>query len=565
MKMIIKINLLAALYSIYTFLSWSVIAVAEENNTMTIDIDGCNLYTVLEDNTVYYQNLNNKTEPQRIADDAIALSKNYILKKDGTLWRWNYESKQLQFVSNDVTEVSSNTSASYKPGMTATTPTVLFVKQDKTLWGYGNNYFGQLGQGNVSTIDSGLLENTIFTRKNISHFKCLPEYIQEPIKIMDHISEAEVGQTHSIVLSDEGDVYTFGTESYGELGDGRDINMTVKRCLVLENIKKIFTSGAACFAVDQYNKCYIWGSNYIDYVGKTANTCYPTNYLDDVRYIYNKPGCNFVIKTDGSLWIAGDAIEGYGEWNNQQFYAPIKLMNNVDCVIGSDLMANNEDFTIVLKTDGSLYLLDDIKLSSESTVKKTLIAENIKTSEGKDKDTCFDDLDECSNAEERAIIKLYKCSIINGVTSNEFRPQNILTRGECATLLLRLICKDNRNEICTYTDVTMDKWYYNIAGSCQKYGIIEGYDDNTFRGEEAVSDVQLVVLAARTLRNEGTAIEHKEIKEISLKNVPSWAQSDVEYAYKHNLITEEEVNKLSGKEITRGESSVILYRLYREI
>lgn len=94
---------------------------------------------------------------------------------------------------------------------------------------------------------------------------------------------------------------------------------------------------------------------------------------------------------------------------------------------------------------------------------------------------------------------------------------------------------------------------------------MKGFEDNTFRGERAVTGYELVSLAARALRNEGTAEETEADAGISLENVPDWAYDDVTYAAEQGIISESEKTVLSDEAVSRGEASVILYRLYERL
>ena len=154
---------------------------------------------------------------------------------------------------------------------------------------------------------------------------------------------------------------------------------------------------------------------------------------------------------------------------------------------------------------------------------------------------------------------------MEGITETEFMPDKEITRAEMAALLLRMTGKGDETGEASFSDVSANDWYYGIAGASQKYGIINGYEDNTFRGNETVSELQLVSLAASTLRNEGTAVEPEEKKALGAGIVPDWAYEDIEYALNHEIITEAEASNISDKPMTRGEAAVILYRLYNVV
>ena len=69
------------------------------------------------------------------------------------------------------------------------------IKTDGSLWIWGYNYYGQLGNG---------------TKENS----------YTPIKIMDNVAEVSLGLIHSAAIKNDGSLWTWGYNSIGELGDG---------------------------------------------------------------------------------------------------------------------------------------------------------------------------------------------------------------------------------------------------------------------------------------------------------------------------------------------------------
>lgn len=529
-------------------------AIAENNIVhTTITMDETYIYALSKTGDVYCWDYSNGLYKIIITGNAIEISKNYVIKDDGTLWCWDSEFN-LEYIDDSVRAVNAGAGHA------------LYIKYDGSLWGIGDNSCGQLGQGTLYTDNGVQIGDDTYTRENIHHVKYIPEYYSEPVKIMDNVKKAEAGMSHSMVLTADGSVYTFGSELYGELADNRDIYINKIPNLVLEDICDIFSSGAACFAIDEHKNSYRWGSNYVDFMGSISNVTKPVRYSENTRYIWNKPGYNYVIDTASSLWILGDTEdEGRIQLSDlTMLNVPVKILDNVDCVIGTD-RSEYYDITVVLTLNGDLYLIDRITQDENKIYNPilTLLNKNIRLSEENPANKEFYDLDSCSDEEKQSIKSLYVGGVIQGMTDTAFMPDKTISRAETAALLLRIIGKENEAIESDFSDVSKDNWYYNVVGVSQKYGIIDGYDDNTFRGEEAVSSLQLAVLAARTLKNEGTAIEPETKTEINVpENIPDWAQEDILFALEYGLITDEEAGTLSDKGMTRGEAAVILYRLY---
>lgn len=175
----------------------------------------------------------------------------------------------------------------------------------------------------------------------------------------------------------------------------------------------------------------------------------------------------------------------------------------------------------------------------------------------------FSDICDETNNIKTAVGALADAGIVNGIANTKFAPNNNLRRAEVVMMISRMIEKETST--IAFVDVERSAWYYNAVAECVNCGIVDGFEDNTFRGEETVSELQLVCLASRALRSEGTAQETDKTYIASTDNIPDWAKSDVEYAVINGIITEDEAETLSEKEMTRGEAAVILYRLYHVI
>lgn len=72
---------------------------------------------------------------------------------------------------------------------------VLAIKTDDTLWGFGDNYYAQLGDGT-------------------------PFSSQEAVRIMDAVQAVSAGERHSLLIRNDGSLWAMGDNTYGQLGDG---------------------------------------------------------------------------------------------------------------------------------------------------------------------------------------------------------------------------------------------------------------------------------------------------------------------------------------------------------
>ncbi len=88
-----------------------------------------------------------------------------------------------------------------------------------------------------------------------------------------------------------------------------------------------------------------------------------------------------------------------------------------------------------------------------------------------------------------------------GYEDGTVRPQGNITRAEVATIFFRLLTDEVREEywstVSGYTDVKAGDWYNNAISTLSDLGIITGYEDGTFRPNASISRAEFVTIATR--------------------------------------------------------------------
>lgn len=509
-----------------------------ENNTSlpnkTISEYG-DYYFIKNDNTLWGLKSNDIAE-KKLIDNIKSICRNYAVGDDGTVWEIDKDTvKQLNLIQ-DVKKISSGPSHT------------LFIKNDNSLWGIGCNDLNQLGISGTE------------------------EKYTVPVKIMDNVRNAEVGNEHSIVLKTDGSVLTFGSTSYGVLGIPEDKYSENQPHKVLENMKDVFAGETSCFAMDENDTLYRWGTNYGNGVGlkDTEIQKTPIKYVNDVKAVNSHWGFNLILKTDNTLWIYGDSEttkNGYTCYPIGMDFEdlPVKICDDVNSV--SEWKDASSHKTLILKNNGELFEFDlaEGKQAHMPEYKIIKITDGIKLRQTakQNKIKQFVDIESESDEVKKSVNSLTKAGIVEGTGETEFSPDKPITRAEIAALLLRMTAKNIDESNSDFVDVTTDKWYYNIAGASKKYGIVSGFDDNTFRGDDTITRLQLVSLTSRTLSAEkGISLDMSQMK---YAYIPEWAQNDIALAEQEGLINIKNELKDIDEPMTRGEAAVILYRLYEKI
>ena len=181
----------------------------------------------------------------------------------------------------------------------------------------------------------------------------------------------------------------------------------------------------------------------------------------------------------------------------------------------------------------------------------------------------FSDIANKSAEMQKAIRYLASKGIINGTTETTFSPDQTISRAQIASLMVQALGKMDNSATANFKDVPKNAWYYHQAASSQKHGLFSGYEDNTFRGGNAIQKDQLVNVTGNVLVKE---MRYKVLGNPSAylskysDNVAGWAQSMVALATKENLVVYRTNGTFGGKgTMTRGDAAIIIYRLFMKI
>ncbi len=88
-----------------------------------------------------------------------------------------------------------------------------------------------------------------------------------------------------------------------------------------------------------------------------------------------------------------------------------------------------------------------------------------------------------------------------GYPDSTFRPDGDMTRSEAAAIFARLIAEEKGEKISgtstSFKDISKNEWYTSYISYLEKYGIIKGYNDNTFRPDNKVTRAEFIAMTVR--------------------------------------------------------------------
>ena len=202
----------------------------------------------------------------------------------------------------------------------------LAVKSDGSLWAWGANFFGQLGDG---TTTARLV----------------------PTPVGSGYTAIAAGEYHTVALKSDGSLWAWGYNSDGQLGDGT----TTQRPIPIQiGTAYAAIAGGAIHTVALKNDgtLWAWGYNYYGQLGDSTTTqrLVPTQIGTGYMAVAAGPSHTVALKSDGSLWAWGDNSRGeLGDGTTTQRLVPTRIGT------GFTAIAAGSYYTLALKGDGSLW------------------------------------------------------------------------------------------------------------------------------------------------------------------------------------------------------------------
>lgn len=93
----------------------------------------------------------------------------------------------------------------------------------------------------------------------------------------------------------------------------------------------------------------------------------------------------------------------------------------------------------------------------------------------------------------------FDLEVVEGYDDGTFRPNEPVNRAEALTMLLRMANVDEESSTSglDFTDLLADDWYYDEVGLGIDYGLVEGYDDDTFRPAGLITRAEAATIIRR--------------------------------------------------------------------
>ena len=254
-----------------------------------------------------------------------------FLKDDGTVWAAGVNgSGQLGDGSNQdqVSPVEVRVGGMPMSGVSAISAGgsySLFLKTDGTVWACGSNSAGELGDGTTNN------RNT-------------PVQVKLGGVPITGVTAISAGGQHSLFLKNDGTVWAVGENSSGQLGDGvitypDDNTFTANPVLVMGGVKAIAAGGSSSFFLKTDGRVYAVGNNVDGHFGNGTTSTYeypvriPVQTMTGVAAVSHAGSHSLFLKTDGTVWAAGDNSQGQlGDGSTSFRATAVQVMTGVNAI-----------------------------------------------------------------------------------------------------------------------------------------------------------------------------------------------------------------------------------------
>ncbi|MEY2562295.1 MAG: hypothetical protein QOH88_488 [Verrucomicrobiota bacterium] len=260
------------------------------------------------------------------------------LRSDGTVWAWG---------ENGFGQLGDNTNANrLTPGPVPNLADIVSVKAgglhnlalqaDGTVVAWGDNYYGQLGTGDTTSSSTPTL-----------------------VAGLSAVRKIAAGYQRSAALTTDGLVWTWGYEHYY----GQDIfNVSPAAVPDLGDVVDIAVGYEHVVAVKADGTVWAWGSNYSHQLGNGI-TSYQyqsvpvqVSNLSNIVKVASSWDHTLALASDGTVWAWGYNSAGQlGDGTSQARQTPVQVSGLADVIA----IATNWSYSLAMKADGTVWTWGD--------------------------------------------------------------------------------------------------------------------------------------------------------------------------------------------------------------
>ena len=432
---------------------------------------------------------------------SVSLSNIVALRSDGTVWAWgdNFHGQLGDGASGD-----GNYSAI--PIQVPTLTNVIAVsaggrhsvalRNDGTVWTWGNNEFGQLGDGTGGEWDD---------------YSFIPVQVQT----LTNVTEISAGSGHTVVLRDDGTIWAWGNNWNGQLGDGTRTNRhTPVQVQNLTNVTAVSAGLQYSVALRSDGTVWTWGNNAYGQLGNGAGgelgdySAIPAQVLTNAMAVSAGSTHTMALRSDDTVWAWGWNGRGeLGDGTTTHRYTPVQVQNLTNVIAISAGLGH----TVALRSDGAVWAwgLNHIGQLGDgaggdgnysATPVQVLGPDGVRFLNLILGRTPFTDVPLHAWFHD-AVEFVYDRGIMSGTSPTTFAPNANFSREMVVATLFRMYHGRPANSTdardTPFADVDAGRWYAPYIAWGYSQGIVTGTSPTTFGTGNAVSRQDFAVLLHR--------------------------------------------------------------------
>ncbi len=310
--------------------------------------------------------------------------------EDGKVWGWGYDwdGRLGTGLPQTYMRLSPEPVAGLEgvSAMAAGAEYALALQTNGTVWAWGQNAFGQLGNGTYDATNAPVpvpgLSNIVALAAGFGHSLALdasgrvwgwgrnsygqlgvPDLSDALLPLqapgLSNIMAICAGRDHSLALDSSGTIWAWGANGHGQLGNGAYSNIQTNPVAVsgLSSVKQLCASRFHSAALDTNGLVWTWGRGLVGQLGAGASVLYSSvpvcvTALSNIVCITSGQEHNLATDTAGAVWAWGWNSAGQlGDGTTNNCFTPFRLPAVTDEVVA---IAAGQDHSLAVTRHGQV-------------------------------------------------------------------------------------------------------------------------------------------------------------------------------------------------------------------
>lgn len=160
--------------------------------------------------------------------------------------------------------------------------------------------------------------------------------------------------------------------------------------------------------------------------------------------------------------------------------------------------------------------------------------------------------------------------VVNGKSASDFAPDAVITRAEFAAIVIRALGLSDTGKTTAFQDVSDKDWYAGYATKAKEYGLIDGYEDGTFRSDRPITRQEAMVILTRAMKLAGleTSVSAGQADAAlavfaDRQELADWAKEAAAAMVQQSLVAGNGAGLTPSADITRAETTAMVQRVLK--